>query len=141
LKLTLRGYRSRHILYWHTYSKVPLRYSVSIPARPWPLNSSQPAQAIPISSPVVPTTERGRAQGPGSQQMDSGPGMKARFLGSVPPSSTSSGQQPPAVTSRRSTKYYIPPGLIASGYVLSLGAGRNPGFLASETIPFKPLPR
>jgi hypothetical protein len=37
--------------------------------------------------------------------------------------------------------FYIPPGLIASGYVLSLGAGRNPGCLASETIPFKPLPR
>jgi hypothetical protein len=37
-------------------------------------------------------------------------------------------------------KYYIPPGLIASGYVLSLGAGSHPGCLASEEIPFEPLP-
>jgi len=36
--------------------------------------------------------------------------------------------------------YYIPPGLIASGYVLSLGAGSHPGCLASEEIPFEPLP-
>ena len=35
--------------------------------------------------------------------------------------------------------YYIPPGLIASGYVLSLGAGSHPGCLASEEIPFEPL--
>ena len=34
----------------------------------------------------------------------------------------------------------IPPGLIASGYVLSLGAGSHPGCLASEEIPFEPLP-
>jgi len=37
-------------------------------------------------------------------------------------------------------KYYIPPGLIASGYVLSLGAGSHPGCLASKEIPFEPLP-